>query len=303
VRYAISHKTAYRYNNAVSVSHHLIRLTPRELPYQRPLTYRLTAEPAPAFADSHKDYFGNIVNFISIEGPHRQLIVDSHCEVEVTPKAVIDPEATPSWESVGKLCCDEVHKSAREACEFSFPSPLIPLLPEFAGYAALSFPRGRPLLRAAIDLTQRIHNDFEFDPQATTVATPLEQVFRQRRGVCQDFAQLQIACLRTLGLPARYVSGYLETAPPPGQSKLVGTDASHAWVQLWCGVAGWIDLDPTNNLLPGERHVTLAWGRDFADVSPLHGVLVGSGSHQLKVAVDVVPLSGDSSNRSLNLER
>jgi transglutaminase-like putative cysteine protease len=136
----------------------------------------------------------------------------------------------------------------------------------------------------------RIHRDFQFDPQATTVATPLEQVFEQRSGVCQDFAHLQIACLRAIGLPARYVSGYLETTPPPGKPKLTGADASHAWVQLWCADAGWIDLDPTNDLLPAERHITLALGRDFADVSPLRGVLVGSGSHHLTVAVDVTPI-------------
>jgi transglutaminase-like putative cysteine protease len=141
-----------------------------------------------------------------------------------------------------------------------------------------------------MDLMHRIHQDFQFDAHATTVATPLEQVFHQRRGVCQDFAHLQIACLRALGLPARYVSGYLETSPPPGQTKLVGADASHAWIQLWCGPVGWADLDPTNDILPGERHITLAWGRDFADVSPLRGVLVGSGSHQLTVAVDVTPI-------------
>jgi len=149
----------------------------------------------------------------------------------------------------------------------------------------------RPVLEAAVDLMQLIHDDFKFDPQATTVATPLEQVFRARRGVCQDFAQLQIACLRAMGLPARYVSGYLETLPPPGKPKLLGADSSHAWLQLWCGEAGWVDLDPTNNLLPTERHITVAWGRDFADVSPLRGVLVGSGTHQLQVAVDVTPLA------------
>jgi transglutaminase-like putative cysteine protease len=250
----------------------------------------MTIEPVPALTDSYQDYFGNIVNFVSIEGPHRQLVVDSLCEVEVAPRSIVDPEATPAWDSVRELCRGDVYNSAGEACEFCFPSPLIPLLPELSSYATPAFPVDKPLLEAAIDLMGRIHADFEFDPAATTVATPLQQVFRQRRGVCQDFAQFQIACLRALGLPARYVSGYLETAPPPGKPKLVGADASHAWVQLWCGESGWIDLDPTNNLLPGERYITLAWGRDFADVSPLRGVLVGSGSHQLKVAVDVTPV-------------
>jgi transglutaminase-like putative cysteine protease len=294
MRYAISHQTAYRYNNAVSVSHHLVRLTPRELPYQRCLGYNLTTEPISALAEGHRDYFGNIVNFVSIEGPHRHLVVESHCEVEVNPRSVVSPEATPPWESVRELCRGDTYNSAGEACEFSFPSPLIPLLPVLGSYAASAFRRGTPLLEAGIQLMRQIHTDFEFAPETTTVATPLEQVFRQRRGVCQDFAQLQIACLRALGLPARYVSGYLETAPPAGQQKLIGADASHAWLQLWCGESGWVDLDPTNNLLPGERHITLAWGRDFADVSPLRGVLVGSGNHQLEVAVDVAPLSAES---------
>jgi transglutaminase-like putative cysteine protease len=298
MRYSITHKTVYQYNAAVSVSHHLIRLKPRELSYQRPLHYELTADPAPALVDAYQDYFGNPVSFVTIEGPHRQLVVASRCEVEVTAKPSPALSATPPWESVRELCRGDVYNAAGEACEFSFPSPLIPLRPEFAQYAEPAFSAGRPLLEAAVDLMQRIHNDFKFDPEATTVATPLEQVFRQRRGVCQDFAQLQIACFRALGLPARYVSGYLETVPPPGQTKLLGADASHAWIQLWCGKTGWIDLDPTNNLLPGERHITLGWGRDFADVSPLRGVLVGSGSHQLKVAVDVIPL--DEQTRAAN---
>jgi len=290
VRYTISHTTVYQYNNDVSVGHHLIRLKPRELAYQHTLKYHLTAEPAPALVESHHDYFGNTVSFVTIEGPHRQLAVSSRCEVEVSRSAWPSPDSTPAWEIVRDLCCGDTYHSAGEACEFVFSSPLISPRPDFSEYAASSFPAARPLLEAAIHLMHRIHADFKFDPQATTVATPLDQVFRQRRGVCQDFAHFQIACLRGLGLPARYVSGYLETVPPAGQQKLLGTDSSHAWVQVWCGDHGWVDFDPTNNLLPGDRHITLAWGRDFGDVSPLRGVLVGSGSHQLKVAVDVTPL-------------
>jgi transglutaminase-like putative cysteine protease len=289
VRYSISHKTLYQYANPVSVSHHLIRLKPRELPYQRTLSYQLTAVPVPALIQSHQDYFGNTVNFVTIEGLHRQLEVGSRCEVEVSRNAWPLPASTPPWETVRELCRGDVYNSAAEACEFTFSSPLVSPREDFADYAALSFPAGRPLLEAAVDLMRRIHTDFKFDPQATTVATPLDQVFRQRRGVCQDFAHLQIACLRALGLPARYVSGYLETVPPPGRPRLLGADSSHAWIQLWCGDSNWIDLDPTNNLLPADRHITLAWGRDFADVSPLWGVLVGSGDHKLKVAVDVTP--------------
>jgi transglutaminase-like putative cysteine protease len=293
VRYSISHTTVYEYNNDVSVAHHLVRLKPRELSYQHTLGYHLTAEPVPALLDSRQDYFGNTVSFLTIEGPHRQLSVASRCEVEVARDPWPSAASTPAWEVVRNLCSGDVYNSATEACEFAFSSPLISPRPDFADYAALSFPAGCSVLQAAADLMQRIHRDFKFDPQATTVATPLEQVFRQRRGVCQDFAHLQIACLRALGLPARYISGYLETVPPAGQQKLVGADSSHAWVQLWCGDAGWVDLDPTNNVLPGDRHITLAWGRDFGDVSPLRGVLVGSGTHQLKVAVDVTPLAAN----------
>jgi transglutaminase-like putative cysteine protease len=290
LRYSISHKTVYQYANAVSVAHHLIRLNPRPLPFQQTLDSRLTVEPVPALLSSHLDYFGNTVSFVTIEGPHRQLEVRSQCEIEVSRNSWPAPDSTPAWELVRDLCRGDHYNAAAEACEFAFSSPLVSPRRDFVDYSAPSFAAGRPLLEAAMDLMRRIHEDFKFDPQATTVATPLEQVFRQRRGVCQDFAHLQIACLRALGLPARYLSGYLETAPPPGQPKLQGADSSHAWLQLWCGEAGWIDLDPTNNLLPADRHITLAWGRDFGDVSPLRGVLVGSGTHQLRVAVDVTPL-------------
>ncbi|HLH53172.1 MAG TPA: transglutaminase family protein [Verrucomicrobiae bacterium] len=290
MRYSVSHETSYHYNNAVSVSHHLIRLTPRPLPYQRPLNHVITVLPRPAVLDTHSDYFGNSVNFVTIEGPHRELSVRSECEIELSPKRAVDAKNTPAWENVRELCRGNTHLDAGRSCEFVFASPLIPLRDEFFEYTAEVFAAGKPILEAAIDLMRRIHDEFEFDPKATTVATPLQQVFRQRRGVCQDFAHLQIACLRSHGLPARYVSGYIETVPPPGQPKLVGADASHAWLQLWCGESGWCDLDPTNNLLPQERHITLAWGRDFGDVSPLRGVLVGSGNHHLKVAVDVTPL-------------
>jgi transglutaminase-like putative cysteine protease len=289
VRYAISHRTTYQYDDAVSVSHHLLRLRPRDSAHQRTSSYNLRTEPAPTLLDFHQDYFGNTVTFITIEGPHRQMAVISECEVELEAKPLLDAAATPPWEDVRELCRGDVYGRGGEASEFCFSSTLIPLHPEFREYASSAFAPGRPVLEAGIALMQKIKSEFKFDPEATTVTTPVDQVFRQRRGVCQDFAHLQIACLRAMGLPARYVSGYLETVPPPGRPKLVGADASHAWLQLWCGDTGWIDLDPTNNLLPTERHITLAWGRDFADVSPLRGVLVGSGDHRLKVAVDVTP--------------
>jgi transglutaminase-like putative cysteine protease len=178
-----------------------------------------------------------------------------------------------------------------EALEFLFDSALIPAGAELAAYARAAFPPGRPLLDAVLELTRRIHEDFTFDPEATTIATPLADVFTSRRGVCQDFARLEIACLRSLGLPARYVSGYLETVPPPGRSRLLGADASHAWLAVYCPESGWIHVDPTNNLLPSCTHVTVAWGRDYNDVSPIHGVILGGGKHTLRVNVDVLRLA------------
>jgi transglutaminase-like putative cysteine protease len=290
VRYEILHKTEYEYDNAVSVSHHLVRLTPRELPHQRPLQHHLETVPQPALTHSRLDYFGNPLTSITLEGPHRQLSVTARSVVEVVPPVRPASDQTGAWEGVRDLCCGAASAAAQDACEFVFPSSRVSRRPEFADYASSSFPAGQPVLAGGVDLMHRVHHDFVFDPKATTVATPPEQFFQQRRGVCQDFAHFQIACLRSLGLAARYVSGYVETQPPPGQPKLVGADASHAWLQLWCGQAGWLDLDPTNDLLPAERHITLAWGRDFTDVSPLSGVLLGSGRHRLTVAVDVTPL-------------
>jgi transglutaminase-like putative cysteine protease len=290
VRYQVVHKTIYDYYNAVGVSHHVLRLTPRALERQRTESHQLAVEPRPALTTTQPDYFGNPATFITVESPHRQLTVTASSVIEVTPALSPPPGATPSWESVRDELAQPRTAATREMSEFCFPSPLIPRRTEYAHYAAESFAPGRPLLAAGADLMRRIFTDFKFDPKATTVATPLDQVFQRRRGVCQDFAHLQIACLRSLGLAARYVSGYLETAPPPGKPKLVGADASHAWLQLWTGSSRWVDLDPTNNVLPTDRHIVLGWGRDFGDVSPLRGVLVGSGHHELQVAVDVIPL-------------
>jgi transglutaminase-like putative cysteine protease len=290
VRYQIRHQTVYHYENPVSVSHHVVRLTPRSLARQKVLETGFNILPSPAALDSHEDYFGNLTTFLTVEGPHAQLTVSAASRVEVEPAVNPDPAATAPWEKIRDFSQGSAHSPAWAVSEFVYSSPLIATQAVFEDYARPCFGSGRPLLEAAIDLMHSLHKDFTFDPKATTVATPLPQVFRQRRGVCQDFAQLQIACLRSLGLPARYVSGYLETTPPPGKPRLVGADASHAWLQVWCGDAGWIDLDPTNDLLPSHRHVTVAWGRDFGDVSPLRGVLVGSGKHRLEVAVDVIPV-------------
>jgi transglutaminase-like putative cysteine protease len=272
MNYEITHTTTYDYRDAVSVSYHLLRLNPRGLSHQCCLSHKVHIDPQPAVAKSHVDYFGNTVTFVNVEGPHKRLTVKSVSRVSVTRPPLPQPQETPAWET---------------AREFSFDSPLVKATDDFADYARPSFAKERPILDAVLDITRRLHADFKFDPEATTLATPLEEVFRNRRGVCQDFAQLQIACLRSLGLPARYVSGYLETDPPPGQPRLTGADASHAWISFYGHGIGWIDVDPTNNLLPTTRHITVAWGRDYSDVSPINGIIRGGGRHRVKVSVDV----------------
>jgi transglutaminase-like putative cysteine protease len=285
--YAVTHRTTYRYRADVVVSQHLARLRPRGLPSQLVSDFALQVDPEPVAADERIDYFGNATNFFSIGSAHTNLVVTARSRVRVAAPVLPIAAETPPWEQVRRRCASDVLTPDSAAGEFRFDSPHITRKPAFADFAAASFPRERPLLEAVSDFTARIFREFKFDPRATTVATPLDDVLNRRRGVCQDFAHLAIAGLRSLGLPVRYVSGYLETQPAPGQSRLVGADASHAWVSVWCPGHGWIDADPTNNLLPGDRHITVAWGRDFSDVSPLRGVALGGGQHRLSVGVDV----------------
>ena len=292
--FQITHTTSYEYHAPVTVSHHLMRLTPRALTRQRLLEHDIEVHPTPAATNQRIDYFGNDVTFATIERTHRQLSVISRSRVAVSPAFIPDAGETPGWETVRGLCRADRTASVLEATEFTFASPLVPLEPVFAEFAASAFEPGRPILDAVTDLTARIHREFKFDPTATTISTPLAEVLEKRRGVCQDFAHLQIACLRALGLPARYVSGYLETVPPPGQTKLVGSDASHAWLSFFCPGIGWMDVDPTNNLFPSMQHITLGWGRDYSDVSPVRGVILGAGKHDLNVAVDVVSLNSEA---------
>jgi transglutaminase-like putative cysteine protease len=288
--YKVTHTTTYDYTDSVSLSHHLLRLTPRNLTHQRCQHYDVQIDPRPAVAAQHFDYFGNAVTFVTIEGAHRKLTVKSVSDVSVLRPRVPVATETLAWESVREFSRGRQIGQSLDASEFIFDSPFVKTADDFAAYAAPAFPKERPIFDAVLDLTARIHRDFKFDPKATTLATPLEEMFKNRRGVCQDFAQLEIACLRSLGLPARYVSGYLETDPPPGRPRLAGADASHAWVSFYCHGIGWLDIDPTNNLVPSTRHITVAYGRDYHDVSPIHGVILGTGDHSLDVAVDVVAL-------------
>jgi transglutaminase-like putative cysteine protease len=251
----------------------------------------LEIHPVPVGRGVHVDSFGNTATYFEIEGKHDELEVIARSLVEVSAARVQNPAATPSWEAVRDACQGEKLTPGSDAGIFRFASPMVPLGPDFAAYARPDFPPGRPVLEGVVALTKRVFTEFRFDPRATNVTTPVAEVFRKRAGVCQDFAHLMLACLRSLGLPARYVSGYLETAPPPGKPRLIGADASHAWISVFCGeAAGWVDTDPTNNILPGERHITVAWGRDFSDVSPLRGVTLGAGGQRLEVAVDVMPV-------------
>jgi transglutaminase-like putative cysteine protease len=293
--YRLSHTTTYQYNGAVSLSHHLLRLRPRDLPQQRCLSHELQIEPRPDVQCAHRDYYDNAITFVTIEGSHRNLAITSRSQVEVTASTPPATEQSPAWETARDIALDGDRAGFLLNREFIYASPLIKKLPELGAYAAPSFRPDRPLLEAVLDLTGRMHADFKFDPSATSVATPLLEVFQKRRGVCQDFAQLEIGCLRAMGIAARYVSGYLETEPPPGKSRLAGADASHAWVSFHCPGTGWVDVDPTNNLLVANRHVTIAWGRDYSDVSPIRGIIMGSGEHSMEVAVDVIPMPESSS--------
>lgn len=290
MRYRIRHTTHYDYDNEISISHHVVRAQPQNLPRQTCLSHRLEVSPAPTTQTLHQDCFGNTVVLLTVEGPHRQFRVTALSEVDVQPFAPIPHTATPPWERVRDQCAAEA-PGTLEAAPFLFGSPLAPRSIGLAEFAAPHFSPGRPWLAALTALMSHIHQAFVFDATATHVATPVEEVVHRRRGVCQDFAHLALAGLRSMGLPARYVSGYLETRPPAGQAKLVGADASHAWIAAFLPEVGWIEFDPTNNLIPSDQHITVAYGRDYQDVSPVRGVLVGAGDHHLKVSVDVEPVS------------
>jgi len=293
MRFHITHRTDYTYEHSASVGHYTVHLAPRGLPSQECPWHEIIISPKPSERAVRVDSFGNSVTYFEVTGLHQKLSVVSRSLVKIRPLEPVNASMTPPWESVRDACGSDRFDPASTAQEYVFGSPLIQPSAEFAGYAAPSFPGGCPVLEGVCDLNHRIFTDFVFDPAATDVATQVEKAFRKRRGVCQDFAQIMIACLRSLGLPVRYVSGYLETLAPPGQEKLVGADASHAWVSVWCGAsAGWVDADPTNDLLPSSRHITVAWGRDFSDVSPLRGVMEGAGRQTLRASVDVRQESG-----------
>lgn len=318
--YRVRHETIYEYSEEVVSSHGELHLLPRRLDRQSLERLELRLDPTPDTVKWHKDYFGNDIVFFGLQVPHQRLAIRTQSEVRLAPTAPPDTARSPAWEEVSRQLRKRREPDVLEAYEYVFGSPFVQPSAELAEYGRPSFAPGRPLAEGVLDLCHRIHGEFRYDREATTLETPLDQVLRERGGVCQDFAHVMIGALRSLGLAARYVSGYLRTrrdaaagtkaaasAPGPGrvpspapagagrdgeapEEPLVGSEASHAWVAVWCPVLGWIEVDPTNDLVPSDRHVVLAWGRDYDDVSPVKGVTLGGGSHAISVAVGVEPV-------------
>ena len=297
VRYQIVHKTEYIYEEAASLCYNETRLLPRPVtgPQFQQTVQESYVSVQPIWDDSRErtDYFGNRVLYYTIRQPHASMTMTVTSQVEITQGQtypVTALPASPPWEETATRLRTETGPEWMDARQFALASPHAPILAEAARFARASFPKGRSVLAGAADLMTRIYTDFDFKPGVTTISTPIDEVLRTRAGVCQDFAHLMLGSLRALGLAARYVSGYLETTPPPGQEKLQGSDASHAWCSLFVPGLGWVDLDPTNNILPHEQHIVLGWGRDYGDVTPLKGVFYGEGEHALRVSVDVIRL-------------
>ena len=292
--YQIFHDTCYHYDSPVSLAQQLAHLWPRECTWQRCTEQQLLISPNPTTRRDELDVFGNPLTRLAFERPHDELQVNARLTVEVLARPLADFSLSPAWEQTrNALTYSSQPLSAEllEACRYRFQSPYVHLKRSFVEFSESCFPPGRPLLLGVQALMQKIFSEFTFDAEATQVATPLVEVLERRRGVCQDFAHLMLACVRSRGLAARYISGYLLTQPPPGQPRLIGADASHAWVSVFCPVLGWVDFDPTNNVQPALEHITLAWGRDFSDVSPLRGVILGGGNHDPEVRVTVMPLN------------
>ena len=288
-RYSVEHETRYTYRVPVSQSWQLAHLTPATLPWQRVLAHELAIEPSPDERHERRDAFGNRVTHFGVHGPHPLLRVRMTCEVEIGDRA--DAAAAPAfaWETVRESLHDEPAQDVLRPARMAEPSTLVPRSVAARAYAAASFASGRDWFDAVTELMRRIHREFEFEPGTTTVTTSVDEVLAQRSGVCQDFAHVMIACLRSHGLPARYVSGYLLTQPPPGRPRLLGADVSHAWVAVYSPQHGWVEFDPTNDQLADHRYITLASGGDFADVVPLRGVILGGRGQKMHVGVSVVP--------------
>jgi len=289
MRYFVRHRTTYRYLQDVSHSWHLAHLRLRQTPVQTVQDSTITVSLETASHEARNDYFDNPCEWFSIDQPHTQLEIVAESHVTVGPRPNRVSRESLKWEEVRTLLEAPDTDEARDAVQFLFDSPMTKFQSDIASYAAVSFPPGRPLLTGAIELMNRIHKDFRYDTTVTDATTPVDRVFEIRAGVCQDLAHVGIAAMRSVGLPARYVSGYLLTQPPEGQPRLLGADASHAWFAVWAPPFGWVDLDPTNDLIVGEDHVTSSWGRDYGDVAPVAGIILGGHDHVVEVGVDVIP--------------
>lgn len=289
MRLRVVHSTEYVYGEDASICHSEARLEPRELPHQSVVAHTIELTPSAEQMVRRVDYFGNAVVAFTVHAPHRRLLLRATSVVDVSPVPV--PTLTPPWESLRERAREGSSASAidLEALQFVFASPYIEPSAVLSEFAAASFVPQRPVLEAAIDLRARIHAQFAYDRNATDVHTSVGESFERRRGVCQDFAHVLVGGVRSMGVPARYVSGYLRTVPKRGQVKVSGSDESHAWASVYCGPAGWVDLDPTNDCVPSTDYITAAWGRDYSDVPPVKGVTVGGGPHTVHVAVDVEP--------------
>ncbi|MCC6798148.1 MAG: transglutaminase family protein [Candidatus Hydrogenedentes bacterium] len=286
--YDVRHTTRYDYSETVPICYNRAHLSPRNDRNQKCIERHIDVTPASAiFSDPRADAFGNEVTYFTVQEPHSSMEVTLRAQVEVSPVEYLDLNLSPDWQ----LAVDAARAVENvDAFQFIFDSKFVAAAPILKAYALPSFPAGRPFLAAVSDLTARIHRDFTYDPAATTVSTPLDEVMQSRRGVCQDFAHLQIGCLRSIGVPARYVSGYICGGDQTGAPSLTGAQASHAWLSVFCPSFGWIDFDPTNNMIPSDLHITVAWGRDYDDVSPVRGVVLGGGEHTISVDVQITRL-------------
>lgn len=294
MRYKIKHTTTYQYAENVSLSQNHARLTPQHSGGQRRLQHNLQISPTPDFTAEFRDYFGNLVSVFEVPLLHKTLTITATSEVAVSGEQQTGLfEQQLAWEAVRDELASPSNSQTMHASEFCLATAATGGTEAIGDYARVSFTAKRPLIQACEDLTQRIFDDFQFDTGFSTINTPVTEVFQHKRGVCQDFAHFALTCLRSVGLACKYVSGYIETLPPAGQEKLIGTDATHAWISVYVPGSGWLDFDPTNNLRPRDQHVVLATGRDFNDVTPLKGVMFGGGTNQLAVAVDMNRIDGE----------
>ena len=289
--YDIRHVTSYSYESPVSFARCSLRLEPKTGEGQELISHSIDIRPRPTERTTRRDFYGTLTDNVLIESAHRHLRIDSRSRVSVERRSHDRTAASPPWEQVRELAFTAASLGPSSPVGYVFASTLVPVLQPVTAYAGASFPQGASILAGSVDLMRRIRSEFKYDPKATVISTPLREVFEKRHGVCQDFAHVMIAGLRGLGLPAAYVSGYIRTIPPPGQPRLQGADATHAWVSVWCGGdLGWVGFDPTNDLMIANDHIVLATGRDFSDVSPVDGIIVGSRKQKLRVEVDVMPV-------------